>query len=197
MTKMKLNLNNINPRSISRLADREVRQVYSELRSILRKRNERAEAKGLSPVYPTPAPVRGVPPRLLRSEIQDLAAAVRDPLSKLSVRQTREGKIAATLASHSYNIPIDKLDDFGRFMEATRKRQGETYKGKSGIAAQAYEELVKAGVSGKTIARSFKNWLESSEKINMLVTAAQNAADTHPGKRVTGTELREIMRILE
>ena len=194
---MKLDVSKINPRSVSKMTDKAVRELYTGLRSILRKRNERAEARGITPVYPTPAPVRGVPPRLLRSEVQDIAAALRDPVSKISGKLNREQKAARTLASHGYHIPTDNMDDFGRFMEATRKRQGETYKGKSGVAVQAYEELVKAGVSGKTIERSFKKWLESDAKLNMLVTAAQNAADTHPGKRVTGVELREIMKVLE
>lgn len=194
---MKIDISKINPRSVSKLTDKTVRELYSELRSILRKRNERAEAKGLSPYYPTPAPIRGVPPRLLRSEVQDIAAALRDPMSSLMMRGSREGKIAAKLASHDYHIPINKLDDFGRFMEATRKRQGETYKGKSKGNVQAYEELVKTGVSGKTIDRSFKYWLESEHKLNTLVTAAQNAKDTHPDQRVTSAELRSIMEAID
>lgn len=184
---------NLNPRSISRMTAKEVRTAYSSLRSILRKRNERAEAKGIAPVYPTPAPVKQVPNRLLRSELADVAVALRDPVSKISGKLNQQQKAARTLASHGFRIPTDKMSDFGRFMEATRKRQGETYKGKSGVAVQAYEELVKAGVSGKTIERSFKKWLENTETLNQLVNAAQIAAESHPGKRVTGVELREIM----
>lgn len=189
-----INYERLNPRSIARLSEKEVRRLYSGVRSILRKRNERLIAKGITPIYPTPAPVKEVPKGLLKSELADISAAVRDPASMLSATLTRAGKTARTLAEHGFTVPTDKLDDFGRFMEATRKRQGETYKGKSGIAAQAYTELVKTGVSGKTIARSFRKWLEDSERLNLLVTAAQNAADTHPGKRVTAAELQNIMK---
>lgn len=197
MAKVKLTYQTVNPYTISKITAKEARQLYSELRSILRKRNERAQAKGITPVYPTPAPVKSVPQSLIKSEIIEIGVALRDPVSKISAKLTKEQRAARTLASHGFTIPTGKMDDFGRFMEATRKRQGETYKGKSGVAAQAYTELTKAGVSGKTIERSFKKWLEDSEKLNTLVTAAQNAADSHPGKRVTGVELSRIMGALE
>lgn len=123
-----------------------------------------------------------------------LAKDLRSPVSTLSGKLEKARRTAETLKSHRFNIEANQLDDFGRFMEATRKRQGETYKGKSGVAAQAYTELVKTGVSGKTIERSFKKWLEDSEKLNDLVTAAQQAKDTHPTKRVTASELKQIMK---
>ena len=179
------------------MPEREIRTAYSALRSILRKRNERTEALGILTAYPTPPKVRDVPKSLLKYELADLASAVRDPATLISKVKSRERKIAQKLAEHHYDIPAGKLDDFGRFMEATRKRQGATYKGKSGVAARAYEELVKTGVTGKTIARSFKAWLEDTESLNTLINAAQNAQSTHPGKRVTGVELREIMQKID
>lgn len=190
----KANYKSVNPRTIASLSTSEARKMYSAFRSILRKRNERAAAKGIAPVYPTPPAVKDVPESMLKSEVAWLGSALRDPVSMVSGKLNREQRTARTLAGHGYQIPPDKMDDFGRFMEATRKRQGETYKGKSGVAAQAYTELVKTGVSGKTIERSFKKWLEDTDKLNQLVTAAQQAHDTHPNRRVTSGELRDIMR---
>lgn len=190
----KFDYRSVNPRTISSMTNRAVRQAYSAARSILRKRNERLEARGITPVYPTPPAVKDLPESMLKSELAWTSAALRSPVSMLSGKLSKNEKTARTLTSHGFNIPPDKMDDFGRFMEATRKRQGETYKGKSGIAAQAYTELVKTGVSGKTIERSFKKWLEDSEKLNDLVTAAQQAKDTHPNKRVTAAELKQIMK---
>lgn len=190
----KANYQNVNPRSIANKPEREIRKMYSEFRSIMRKRNERLKARGITPVYPTPPAVRDLQESMLKSELAWVAAALRSPVSMLSGKLSKNEKASRKLASHGYYIPPDKMDDFGRFMEATRKRQGETYKGKSGIASQAYTELVKTGVSGKTIERSFKKWLEDSEKLNALVTAAQQAKDTHPTKRVTAAELKQIMK---
>lgn len=185
---------NVNPRTLANVANKELRRMYSEFRSIIRKRNERLTASGRTPAFPTPAPVRSISEADLMAEVARQAAILRSPQSSITGILKRGRRTADTLRSHGYDIDPGKLDDFGRFMEATRKRQGETYKGKSGIAAQAYTELVKTGVSGKTIERSFKKWLEDSEKLNDLVTAAQQAKDTHPNKRVTATELKQIMK---
>ena len=190
----KANYQNVNPRSIANKPERELRKMYSEFRSILRKRNERLEAAGRTPAFRTPSPVRGVPSADLGMETAKLAAILRSPQSSISGMLQRAKRTTNTLKSHGYDIDPDKLDDFGRFMEATRKRQGETYKGKSGVAAQAYTELVKTGVSGKTIERSFKKWLEDTDKLNDLVNAAQQARDTHPNRRVTARELLQIMK---
>lgn len=190
----KISYQNINPRTVEKLSVKAARKLYSGMRSILRKRNERLKAHGITPVYPTPPAVRDLQESMLKSELAWVGAALRSPVSMLSGKLSKNEKASRKLASHGYYIPPDKMDDFSRFMEATRKRQGETYKGKSGIASQAYTELVKTGVSGKTIERSFKKWLEDSEKLNALVTAAQQAKDTHPTKRVTAAELKQIMK---
>lgn len=188
----KINYQSINPRTVAKLSEKAARELYSGMRSILRKRNERMTAAGKTPAFRTPEPVKNV--ENVKAELSRLAAELRSPLSSITGVAKRQKRSAETLQRHGYDIPKGKLDDFGRFMEATRKRQGETYKGKSGVAAQAYTELIKTGVSGKTIERSFKKWLENTERLNELVTAAQQAADTHPGKRVTGVELRNIMK---
>lgn len=149
-------------------------------------------ASGRTPAFRTPEPVKNV--ENVKAELSRLAAELRSPLSSITGVAKRQQRSVETLQRHGYNISKGKLDDFGRFMESTRKRQGETYKGKSGVAAQAYSELLKTGVSGKTIERSFKKWLEDTDKLNDLVNAAQQAYDTHPGKRVTARELTQIMK---
>lgn len=176
------------------MTNRAVRQAYSAARSILRKRNERMTAKGITPIYPTPPAIKDLPEWMIKSELSWISSVLRSPASKLSSKLSREDKMLRKLASHKYYINPRKLDDFGRFMEATRKRQGETYKGKSGVAVQAYMELVKTGVSGKTIDRSFKKWLEDTEKMNTIVMEAQKAKKKHPGSRVTAAELKDIMK---
>lgn len=193
----KTELLKLTPASIRKMGEKEVRRAYSEARSILRKRNERIESAGFKSIYKTPEPVKNVAPGSLKNALADVTAALRGPMSSVQGVRARLEKISKELAGHKWDIPPEKLDDFGRFMEATRKRQKATYKGKSGVAATAYTELRKAGVSGKTIERSFKKWLENTEKMDLLVTAAQNAYSTHPGKRVTSAELSRIMGELD
>lgn len=99
-------------------------------------------------------------------------------------------KISAALKEHKYDIPVNRLDDFGKFMKATYNRQGETYKGKSSVAAHAYEEFRALGVTGKTLANSFEKFLENTEKMNELLNIAKGLKEKHPNTRVTGVELR-------
>lgn len=195
----KFSYSNLNPRTISKIlkqddGGRKIRSMYSAGRSILRKRNERIKAAGYTVQFPTPPRVQDVSTEELPSMLAKLAKDLRSPISTLSGKIDKARRTAETLKSHRFDINANQLDDFGRFMEATRKRQGETYKGKSGVAAQAYTELVKTGVSGKTIERSFKKWLEDTDKLNDLVNAAQQAKDTHPNRRVTARELQQIMK---
>ena len=194
----KFSYSNINPRTISKIANQEngakrLRAMYSAGRSILRKRNERITAAGYKVQFPTPPKVQDISADDLPLMLAKLAKNLRSPVSTLSGKIEKARKTAETLKSHKYNIEANQLDDFGKFMEATRKRQGETYKGKSKVAAQAYTELVKTGVSGKTVERSFKKWLEDFEKLNVMVTSAQNLKDKHPRKRVTAAELKDLL----
>lgn len=188
---------NVNPKTIATLSAKELRTLYSGMRSILRKRNERFISKGITPVYSTPKPVKGLSEKKIKALVPEIARQLRDPLTSLPKYEARAKKISETLKSHKYDIDPDKLGDFGRFMEATRKRQGETYKGKSGVAVQAYTELVKTGVSGKTIDRSFKKWTESQERLNTLVTVAQNLHDINGGKRVTSRQLMSALEYMD
>lgn len=188
---------NVNPKTIATLSAKELRTLYSGMRSILRKRNERFIEKGIKPTYKTPKPLKRLSDKQVKKLVPEIARQLRDPLTNLKKYQERAEAISAKLATHKWDIPPEKLDDFGRFMEATRKRQGETYKGKSGVATTAYTELVKTGVSGKTIARSFSKWLESQYRINYLVNTAQNLSDLNNGKRVTAKQLLSKLPPLE
>lgn len=184
----------LNPAKIEKMTLKEIRKAYTTMRDVMRKRNQRLEAAGKPINFPTPPKLKDMPDSVVKQETAELARALKDPRSMLKTIDTKEARISSTLESHGYEIPPDQLDDFGRFMEETRKRMGETYVGKSGGAARAYTELRKAGVSGKTLARSFKKYMENMDRLSDLVTAAQNARKSHPDKRVTGVELEKIMK---
>lgn len=198
----KINYKSINPRTLSRFKEdtagdlRQLRSLYSGMRSILRKRNERIVASGRKSIFPTPAPIANVPQAELKKAVAKLAANLRSSQSTLTGKKLREQKISATLKEHKHDIPVNQLEDFGRFMKATYNRQGETYKGKSSVAATMYEEFRKLGVTGKTLANSFAKYLENYSKMNDLLNVAIQLKDNHPSTRVTGVELRAKIKEL-
>lgn len=185
----------LNPLKISKLSEKEQRKAYTVMRDVLRKRNDRLVNAGKPVFYPTPPKIKDVPTNLLQKELAEMARVVRDPRSSLKGQMSREAKASMTLAEHNYHVAPSDMEAFGRYMEATRKKRGARYKGYNAkLTVGAYEELRRLGVPGKTLARSFKKWFENEDKLSELVTAAQNLAKLHPETRVTGEELKQVMK---
>ena len=163
--------NKITPYTLIGVDEKNLRQLYSGLRSILRKRNERMQAAGIEPPFKTPVPTKEVPTSVLRAEVAELAYQLREPTTSIASRNlTPQTKAVRTLQSKGFQIKRSQLKSFGRFMDMIRERMGERYKTE---VVDKFVELQRQGVRIDTIERNFKKYLESSEKLDELVSAVQ------------------------
>lgn len=184
----KFNYNTLNPQSISDLSPREMRQAYSELRSIARKRADRLEAAGFGAARF--APIRQVMQEDLADELAELSYYLRSRQSQLKyVRVERE---QATLAEHGYII--QDFVAFGRFMDDMRYRYRNRKLPDSGTFADIYKQAERRKMSSKTLQREFGKWLDDEEEAEKLRDALEAAPARTKGRdRLTAKTLRNLL----
>lgn len=184
----KFNYNTMNPQTISDLSPREMRQAYSELRSIARKRAERLEAAGFGTVHF--APIRQVMQEDLADELAELSYYLRSGQSQLKiVRGERE---QATLAEHGYII--QDFVAFGRFMDDIRYRYRNRKLPDSGTFADIYAQAERRKMSTRTLQREFGKWLDEAEEAEKLRDALEAAPARTKGRdRLTANTLRNLL----
>lgn len=178
-----VNYDRITPYTLIGVDEKNLRKMYSEMRSILRKRNERMRAKGIEPPFKTPVPTKEVPTSVLKAEVAELAYQLREPTTSFAKRnQTPETKAVRSLQSKGFDIKRSQLKSFGRFMDMIRERMGERYKTE---VVNKFSELQRQGVRIDVIERNFKKYLESNEKLEELVNAVQRAHANTGGVKVS------------
>lgn len=178
----------LNPQSISKLSDREMRQAYSELRSIARKRADRLEAAGFEAARF--APLNQVDRDDLEYELARVADYVQSPGS--SLRVARQEKEQATMAAHGYSI--QNYNQFGKFMDSMRYRYRNRKLPDSGLWADMYQQAERRGMSVNTLQREFGKYLKTEEESEKLRDALEAApAKTKGRDRLTARNLREIL----
>lgn len=166
-----IDYSNITPISLQKLEEKELRALYSGLRSILRKRLER---QGKEAVYDIPAPTKAVAAEDLKMEVADIAAKLRDDSTRVS--RKKGGKITVSPVTKSYKKLVKKfpelkryqMKEFGRFMDMIRERMGERY---ILSVINEFSEMKRLGVTMNTIADKYKDFLENSRSLGLLVDA--------------------------
>lgn len=179
---------NINPQSISEMSDREMRQAYSELRSIARKRADRLEAAGFE--ARRFSPLAKVDSGDLEQSLAELAYYVQSPGSRLSVARKEQEQV--TMLARGYDV--QNFRQFGSFMEDFRYRFRNRKIPDSDTPAKIYSEAEKRNMSVKTLQREFGKFLSDAEKSRQLLEAIQSAP-MRTGNRdyLTANNLKQIL----
>ena len=184
----KFNYNTMNPQTISDLSPREMRQAYSELRSIARKRADRLEAAGFGAVRF--APVNKVMKDDLAQELAELSYYLRSQSSQLKF--VRSEKEQGTLAEHGYIV--EDIREYGRFMDEMRYRYRNRKLPDSDPFAQIYIQAERRKMSVKTLQREFGKWLKDEEEAKKLRDALMTAPLRTEGRdRLTAKTLRNLL----
>lgn len=184
------------PSQIETMSEKTVRREASRLRSIVQKRQKRLIAKGSTGEIATrPLPkISFLTGEDVRAELADLSRILRDPRSTITGEQHYQQAVRAKLTEHSYsNIAQGDLKRFGDYMDDMRDRYIDRIYG-SAIAAIVYDAAAKVGVSGKTLMRNFREYLEDADKMEHLRKTLEKKAKLPAGrKRLSSNELRELL----
>lgn len=182
----------INPQTIGDLSERDKRRLYSELRSIARKRADRLEAAGFEARRFDP--VANVDRDDIDDALAEVAYYLRTPGS--SVKAAKKEKEQASLAAHGYNV--ENVNEYGKFMDAVRYRFKNRKLRDSDPFYQVYVESVeKRKMSVKTLHREFGQYLNEIEDAKKLRDALQAAPERTAGRdRLTAKNLKDILDLL-
>lgn len=179
---------NINPATISRMTESEKRRVYSELRSIARKRADRLEAAGYE--AQRFESLNTLDRDDLDDELLEVAYYLNSPGSLLSV--AKKEKEQATLAAHGYHI--QDVRAFGRFMDNMRYRYKNRKMPPSDIYADLYEQAERRKMTEKTIQREFGAFLKNEDDARKLRDLLANAPERTKGSdRLTAANVSRII----
>jgi len=184
----RFNYNILNPQTISDLTPREMKQAYSELRSIARKRADRLEAQGYGAVrFPQ---VKQIMHEDLADLLAELSYYLRSGQSQLKI--VRAEKEQATLAEHGYII--QDVREFGRFMDEMRYRYRNRKLPDSGTFADIYKQAERRKMSVNTLEREFGKWLDDAEEAEKLRDALEAAPARTKGRdRLTAKTLKNLL----
>lgn len=178
---------NINPQTISEMTPKAMRSLYSELRSIARKRADRLEQAGFS--SQRFEPVVNVDKSDLAYELERVAYYLQSPGSSLRVARKEQEQIS--MAARGYNIRDFK--EFGKFMDQIRYRFRGRVMDDSDPYAQIYDAAEKRQMSVKTLQREFGKYMNYAQTAEMVRDALQEAADTRTSARLTAKELKSML----
>lgn len=183
------------PAQIAQLSDKTVRQRYAQLRSIALKRIARLKAAGFgdTDLADVNLPASGkLSAEDLRAGLADLSRWLRDPRTTVRGMKQYLKRMKESLQQAGYNIPARDLAKFGRYMEEMRAR----YKGRlpgSDLVAGVYDHAARLGVSGNTLQRNFRQWLDDDEKIAKLYKKLQEIQLPPGRKRLSSKELKKLL----
>lgn len=176
---------NINPQTISEMTPKAMRSLYSELRSIARKRADRLEQAGFS--AQRFAPIANVDASDLETELARVAYYLQSPGS--SVRVARKEQEQVTMAARGYNIR--DFNEFGKFMDQIRYRFRGRVMDDSDPYAQIYDAAEKRQMSIKTLQREFGKYMNYAQTAEIVRDELQKAAETRTSTRLTAKEDRK------
>lgn len=179
----------VNPQTIADMTEREKRKLYSELRSIARKRADRLEAKGYE--VRRFDQVSKVPSGDLDEQLAEVAYYLRSPGSSISA--IKKEKEQASLAAHGYHV--EDVRSYGKFMEMIRYRYRNRKIRDSDPFYMIYVEAVeKRKMSIKTLQREFGKYLNEEEEAKKLKNALLSAPErTDKRDRLTAKNLKDIL----
>ena len=178
---------NVNPQTISEMTPKAMRSLYSELRSIARKRADRLEQAGFS--AQRFAPVANVDASDLETELARVAYYLQSPGS--SVRVARKEQEQVTMAARGYNI--QNYNEFGKFMDQIRYRFRGRVMDDSDPYAQIYDAAEKRQMSIKTLQREFGKYMNYAQTAEIVRDELQKAAETRTSARLTAKELKSML----
>lgn len=178
---------NINPQTISEMTPKAMRSLYSELRSIARKRADRLEQAGFS--AQRFAPIAKVDASDLETELSRVAYYLQSPGS--SIRVARKEQEQVTMAARGYNIR--DFNEFGKFMDQIRYRFRGRVMDDSDPYAQIYDAAEKRQMSVKTLQREFGKYMNYAQTAEIVRDELQKAAETRTSARLTAKELKSML----
>lgn len=195
----------LNQAEIARLSGGELRRTYQKLRKQALNRAEKLRMAGYEdytiahPRFPSlPTIDRNADPeRSYKSALREVSRYLNREQTNVGYLKRQELEVTGALKQSGYDIPKDKLKDFGLFMEHIRDYYGK-YSYPSESAATIFEQGYKKGMSKQTIVREFNKYLKDKRDIAKLAKTLTNidTGKTRTGtqKRLTSTALKEAFR---
>lgn len=185
------------PAQIATMTDKTVAARYRQLRSIALKRQARLRGAGYGDTDIADIDFkasRKMAPEQLRTALADVSLWLRDPRSKVrGMRHYVQASVEALKQANYENINSRNLKDFGDFMEVMRSRHLSRIP-PSDIQASIYDEASRVGVSGKTLLRNFRKYLDDEDKAKKLLSALQSATLSEGRKRLSSNEVKALLK---
>lgn len=188
------------PADLVDLEPAEMRQIYSRLRKTYKRRQDRLRAAGYGEDI---AAKRGLyssshfTDTQIRGEILKLSKQLRDPRSTVKGRRAQEEKISASLKASGYQIPKDKMSEFGRFMEWSREKYKNRKLPPSDMVAQVYEQSRRLNIPVSVLQNQFRAYLTNEARVDELqnLLGLMNETEIPKNKsRVTATYLKRKLK---
>lgn len=183
------------PAQIATMTDKTVRARYSKLRKAAMQRARRLQAAGFGDTdvadvsFPT---IRELTPEQIREELAEASRYLRDPRTTVRGLRSYTQRAKEALEAAHYPEAAKDLKKFGDFMETLRARHIGRFYG-SAQKASIYEESQRLGISGKTLIRNFKSYLEDEEKAKKLLDTLQASNLPRGRKRLSSNELKALL----
>lgn len=188
---------NYNPMNTAAMSEREMRKVYAELRKTANKRMKRMINEGFGDYalakikFPMTKELESK--EEVRNALLNVSSYLREPRTTLRTLKKIEAKTVSTLESHGYEIPKSKLSDFGDYMDAMRQRYKNRLMPPSNLIADTWEQAARVGMSGKTLMRKFKEWLDDRDEMEKMHDILEEYELPKNRKRLSSTELLEML----
>lgn len=161
--------------------DKLIREEYSRLRDIARKRLTRIKAAGemdswawrkYSDAFPT---ARGQSTAEIADKLPALARFIAAKTSTISGIRAQQTKAVETLQAHGYTgITKSNLSAFGQFMEEWRAKKLDRSYG-SPTAVEMFEWSQEQNIPWDRIKGNFARWLQHYEKLSAWVEKQEEA----------------------
>ncbi len=183
------------PAQIAIMSDATVKARYQRLRKVATARVSRLEKAGYGKTdvadvrFPSS---RELTPDQMRAELAEASRFLRDPRTTVKGMRTYVKRAEESLKEAGYQEAAKDLKKFGDFMENMRAR----HKGRlmpSDVMATIYDEASRVGVSGKTLERNFKEYLDQEEKAQQLLKTLQETELPKSRKRLSSKELKALL----
>lgn len=169
------------PNKISRMSEKQVRKLYTELRKIANKKAQRMAKAGVESAYsgvyfPTIKQLGDL--SSIRSALAAVSRQLRDPRSGLAGAKKYNRKMIETFHEHGYDFVNERnLKEFTDFMEWTRARAGANDRVfKSDRAAELFEQAEKQKIGTESLKRNYEEYAKSYQERGKILT--QRRKDT-------------------
>lgn len=183
------------PAQIAIMSDATVKARYQKLRKVATARAKRLQKAGYGDTdvgdvrFPES---RKLTPDQMREELAEASRYLRDPRTTVRGLKHYVKAMTESLQEAGYKIDEKELKAFGDYMEELRSRHiGRMYG--SDQKAEIYDESRRLGITGKTLLRNFRQWLDDEDKAQHLLETLRNTELPSGRKRMSSKELKALL----